>query len=145
MVFNSSDSRSTQLEKKNYLPYLGTVASEIVVGSKWEVDSLLAVWGGKSDTNNSPHIACCQPAFLIIVGAIQLPAFILEHNAVNYVNPFCSGFNSYNPFYLFFYLFYLQGNTRLSLKKHICKGQMFLALIFSNTNLKVLQRRISEL
>jgi hypothetical protein len=62
------------------------MASEIIVGSKWEVDSLLAVWGGKSDTDNSPHIARCQPAFLIIVGAIQLPTFILEHNAVEYLN-----------------------------------------------------------
>lgn len=109
-VFNFSDSKKHN--SKNGLTYLGTMASEIVVGSKWEVDSLLAVWGGKSDTDNSPHISRCQPAFLIIVGAIQLPAFILEHNVIEYLNSFRSGFNS-NPSCAFFIHY-------ISMVTHVC-------------------------
>jgi hypothetical protein len=40
-VFNISDSKKHS--PKNGLTYLGTMASEIVVGSKREFDSLLAV------------------------------------------------------------------------------------------------------
>ena len=70
--------------------------SEIVVGSEREVDNLLAMWGGKSNTDDSPHIARCQPAFLVIVGAMQPPAFILEQQGsrLHYLNPFRSDFNT---------------------------------------------------
>lgn len=54
------------------------MTSQIVVGAQRVVHVLAAVRGGECDAHNAAYIARGQPALLIVVGAVQLPALILK-------------------------------------------------------------------
>lgn len=58
--------------------YVRAMTPQIVVGAQRIVHVLAAMRCGECDAHNAAYIARGQPSLLIVVGAIQLPALILQ-------------------------------------------------------------------
>ena len=58
--------------------YIGSMATQIVIGPLRIFHVLFAMRCGERDANDAPSISCCEPSFLIIIRAIKLPSFLLK-------------------------------------------------------------------
>lgn len=58
-------------------PYIGTVPPKVVVCPQGIFHVLLAVRRCKGNSNNPPYVTGSKPSFLVVVGTVQLPSFLL--------------------------------------------------------------------
>lgn len=72
-----------QVQLNKCSTYVRAMTPQIVVGAQRIVHVLAAMRCGECDAHNAPYIARGQPSLLIVVGAIQLPALILQSEKKN--------------------------------------------------------------
>ena len=62
------------------------MASEVVVGPEWRLGAADvvrgAVGGGVGDADDAAEVGRAEPPLLVVVGAVQLPALILQEESI---------------------------------------------------------------